>query len=226
MSYHFRRNIFSIEGNIGSGKSTLTKFLQIAQQELFTELSLSIIQEPVDDWKNQKDTNGESILGHFYNDPEKYSFAFQMNSFISRSHKIMEQLYDTVLVERSVFSDAYCFACLCYENNLMTEMEYLIYKKWFTWLTKSFNIKNTGVIYLRTDPDECYNRIQKRNRSEETQISREYLHQLHKKHDEWLMNGKNILVLDGNKDFLNDPNILKDYLDKIKQFIKSQIILQ
>lgn len=210
-------SIFSIEGNIGSGKSTLTKFLQ----EHFKNREIAILQEPVEEWKNTKDSNNKSILEHFYKDINKYAFSFQMNSFISRTEKIQQsKKYPVIIMERSVYSDSECFAKTCYENKQMTEIEYLIYKKWFNWLVNSFEINHKGHIYLRTDPDECFNRIHKRNRSEEAKIPKEYIHQLHKKHDEWLLNNKNILVLDGNKNFETDIKIRNELISKIEAFIK------
>ena len=75
--------IFSIEGNIGSGKSTLVKILK---EQLFTANGKKIIflQEPVDEWESIKDESGESILEKFYSNQQKYAFSFQMMAYISR----------------------------------------------------------------------------------------------------------------------------------------------
>ena len=62
--------IFSIEGNIGSGKSTLVKILQEKCPHFIYML------EPVDEWAEVKDSAGENILTKFYRDQEKYSFSF------------------------------------------------------------------------------------------------------------------------------------------------------
>lgn len=51
-------------------------------------------------------------------------------------------------LERSVFSDRYCFATNCFENNLMTEIEWNIYKDWHSWTTKTFGISLDAFIYV------------------------------------------------------------------------------
>ena len=70
-------------------------------------------------------------------------------------------------MERSVYSDYYCFAKIVFENGSMTEIEYNIYKRWFHWLTNSFSIQSSRYIYIRTDPNVCYERVKKRARSAE-----------------------------------------------------------
>ena len=57
--------IFSIEGNIGSGKSTLVKELQKRVRTIANK-PVVYVQEPVDEWDNIKDRQGETILKKFY----------------------------------------------------------------------------------------------------------------------------------------------------------------
>jgi deoxyadenosine/deoxycytidine kinase len=206
-----------LEANIGGGKTSFAERLKEFQNLLGFKIAL----EPVDEWLNTKDTSGKNILQHYYENPTKVSFAFQMNSFISRCKRLedFEHHKTDIIMERSVYSDYHCFAKTCFENKTMTEMEYIIYKKWFEWLTKSFNIQSSGYIYIRTTPEECLKRIEKRSRNSECSIPLEYLQTLHKKHDDWLLKDENVLVLDGNKNFLDDDKIFKDYLKQMIQFI-------
>ena len=216
-----RPTIVFVEANIGGGKTTFVRKM--------IEMGLSgveVLEEPVNDWIMTKDSNETNILQHYYNDQKKYSFAFQMNSFISRCEKLMTAVelphVNTIIMERSVFSDYYCFAQNCYESGLMTEIEYIIYKKWFHWLTKSFSIKCNKFIYIRTSPDECCRRIEKRARKEEDKIPLDYLEALHNKHEEWLLtelDKTNILVLDGHRDFETDNTVFMEYIEKIKTFV-------
>lgn len=215
-----RPTIVFIEANIGGGKTTFVRKM--------IEMGLSgveVLEEPVNDWILTKDSNEINILQHYYSDQKKYSFAFQMNSFISRCEKLMTAMelphVNTVIMERSVFSDYYCFAQNCYESGLMTEIEYIIYRKWFHWLTKSFSIKCNKFIYIRTSAEECYHRIEKRARKEEDKIPLDYLKALHSKHEEWLLtelDKSNILVLDGHRDFETDDEVFMEYIEKIKNF--------
>ena len=106
-----------------------------------------------------------------------------MNSFISRI-RVMEQRKDdnTVnFVERSIFTDKYCFAENCY--GMMDKIEYDICR-WHDWLQTAFDIAPNAYIYLKTDP-KISERIAK-SRDEEGGIPIEYLTTLHEKHNKWM----------------------------------------
>ena len=72
--------IISIDGNIGSGKSTALNFLK---DKYKYDNSIIFLEEPVDTWNEIKD-EGKTILGKFYENQEKYAFPFQMMAFITR----------------------------------------------------------------------------------------------------------------------------------------------
>ena len=88
------KNIF-IEANIGGGKSTFTRKLMQETQHYNYDFdpgkNTLLLLEPVDEWVNMKDSKGKNILEHYYEDSKKYSFSFQMNSFISRCEKLLEE---------------------------------------------------------------------------------------------------------------------------------------
>ena len=56
--------LISIEGNIGTGKSSLVRMLE--EKYKYTD-AIVFIQEPVNEWLNLKDTDGENILEKFIN---------------------------------------------------------------------------------------------------------------------------------------------------------------
>ena len=81
--------IIAIEGNIGSGKSTLVSKLE----EIFkNNTDYYFLQEPVSIWNTIKDENGVTILEKFYNETEKYAFQFQIMAYISRLSILREAL--------------------------------------------------------------------------------------------------------------------------------------
>ena len=80
--------IFSIEGNIGSGKSTLVKILK----EHYNDHDVVFLDEPVDVWQTIKYENWESYFSKFYADHDKYSFSFQLMAYVSRIAKLREIL--------------------------------------------------------------------------------------------------------------------------------------
>ncbi len=213
---------FFIEGNIGSGKSTLMEYLQTLED--YKIHKIKTLKEPVDEWKQfiDKDT-GKNVLDYFYSDPKRWGYLFQMNAFITRSKLIDEYKHqNTILMERSVYSDRYVFAKNCYEKGLITSIEWDTYLNWFQWLSNMLNLNGDAYIYLRTSPEKSYERIKKRNREEETDISYEYIKEIHMKHEEWLhKQSKHILILDG--DIENSQERLQDFAKKILNFIKNLI---
>jgi len=217
--------IYSIEGNIGSGKSTLVKLLK--QNLIKVEMTEIIyLQEPVEEWKNIKSRSGENIIEKFYSNQHKYSFSFQMMAYISRLSQLRKTIRNNpnaiIITERSVFTDRNVFAKMLYDADKIEEIDYTIYNKWFYEFISEIPI--AGVIYLDTKPTKCLERINKRNRDGET-ISLEYLANCKQYHDKWiceeekLVNKRNMLLLGGNEDFLDEPKSKQNILTKIKKFI-------
>ena len=122
--------VISIEGNIGSGKSTLLSHLK---QSLSAENVPQIIflQEPVDEWENIKDEQGNTMIQKFYGDQTKYSFSFQMMAYISRLALLKKSIEENpnaiVITERSLFTDKFVFAKMLYDSKKMESVEYQIY---------------------------------------------------------------------------------------------------
>ena len=73
--------IIAVEGNIGSGKSTLVQNLEL---KLSKNADICFLQEPVDEWDQIKDAEGKTMLEKYYGNQEKYAFSFQMMAYISR----------------------------------------------------------------------------------------------------------------------------------------------
>lgn len=201
--------MFFIEGNVGSGKST---FLRMLEKEGY-----KIILEPVDEWSELKNSDGKNLLQEFYGDQKRYAYTFQSIAFRTRVKNLKN--YNGELVERSVYTDKNVFARTCYESGKMNDIEWNDYCSWFNWLTESFNVKPSGFIYLRADPKISYERIKKRSRPGEETIPFEYLNELHTKHENWLMDEPNVLVIDVNEDFENNSEIFKNMIEKIKYFL-------
>ena len=213
-------SLIFVEGNIGTGKTTFVQFLE---QNLNPE-KYNIIYEPVDEWQKLKDSQGKNILEHFYEDQEKWAFAFQMNSFISRVKHIQDALKanpDKInIIERSVFTDKYCFAKNCYESGKINDIQYQIYNNWHKWLIDSFEIEPSGFIYLKATPDVCSQRIAKRSRNGESSIPIEYLTKLSESHDIWLNNEKNVLNVESEENMYEDSEKMEVLLKDFDEFIQ------
>ena len=193
-----------IEGNIGAGKSTLLNFIE-------KNFDCNISQEPVDEWMNLRDGN-ENILDKFYKDIDRWSFAFQMNCFISRTHQVKQLPRNQVnFIERSIYSDR-IFAVNCYNSGKMNKIEFDIYERWSKWLASELCDKIDAIIYLRSTPEVSAERIKERSRKSEEKIPLEYLKKLHRLHDEWLLDNRDIpvLILDADKINYNSKKVIND----------------
>ncbi len=222
--------IFFIEGNIGSGKSTFLENMQ--KSGLFKHAQY--IEEPVDVWKNTKDSNGTNILQHFYSDMERFCYTFQSFAFISRVTQLdrinnsVPGTTSIVFIERSVFCDRNVFAESCHETGLMTDIEWKIYNTWFDWMITKYNdiFKNACTIYLQTSPVTAMLRIEKRSRSEEQSIPLEYIELLHKKHEKWLVSSderdSNVIIVDAEKNLCMDSELRK-VMGQIASYLESKI---
>lgn len=178
--------LFSIEGNIGSGKSTLVNLLK----KEFTEISnipVHFVDEPVSQWEMIQSEEGKNMIELFYSDNKKYAFAFQMMAYISRLALLREAMIkypkDIIITERCLLTDYHVFAKMLHDNKSMLKEEYEIYKRWFHYFQQEIEI--TGIIYIRTDPEVAHARCLKRARPGET-ISLEYLTQCNENHEDWI----------------------------------------
>ena len=194
--------IISIEGNIGSGKSTVVNSLK----EFYKENGKSIIyflEEPVDEWVEIKDTSGKNIIEKFYENKERYSFSFQMMSYISRLAMLKRAIkycnengYKIIVCERSLQTDKNVFCQMLYDTMQIEEVEFQIYNKWFYEFISE--IPKIYYIYIHTNPQVAYERVIKRQRKGET-INLEYLETCSNYHDIWLREDeKSTILIDGN----------------------------
>ena len=132
---------FFIEGNIGSGKTTLMDYLNNLQS--YKDFKIKTLKEPVEEWKQFTDKEtGQNILDYFYKDSKRWGYLFQMNAFITRS-KLIDKYKNknVILMERSVYSDTFnVFAKNCYEKKLIKSIEWDTYTNWFEWLSNTLEL--------------------------------------------------------------------------------------
>ncbi|XP_043359139.1 deoxyguanosine kinase, mitochondrial isoform X3 [Dermochelys coriacea] len=235
----------SIEGNIAVGKSTLVRLLG----KTFPEWQIAT--EPVAKWQKVQASNTReasssqnfgNLLQMVYQEPSRWSYTFQIYSFMSRlkaqleplSEKLLKTQEPVQIFERSVYSDRYIFAKNLFELGHLAEIEWTIYQDLHTFLLQEFEdrIVLHGFLYLQATPKKCLERLHQRGRPEEKAIQLKYLEQLHTQHENWLVkkttevhfeNLRNapVLVLDVNNDFEDDPAEQEELMRKVKAFIKT-----
>ncbi|CAK9295225.1 unnamed protein product [Gordionus sp. m RMFG-2023] len=206
----------SIEGNIGSGKTSFTNYF-------LNNPNIQVFPEPIDKWRN---LCGHNLLDLYYADPVKWGFAFQM--FVQKS--LMDIIYKPTkcpykIIERSIYSAKYTFVENMHNKKTINDVEYLVYSEWFDFCSKVLPLKIDLIIYIRTDPIICYHRIKERGRIEETMISLDLLNELHELHESWLIKKYftdfdiPVLVLDGNQSnkFMEKhaSQVMKDMFENI-----------
>ena len=205
--------MFFLEGNVGTGKST---FLQHLEKD-----GNDVIYEPVEQWTSMINENNKNLLQEFYGNQPRWAYTFQSIAFRTRI-KNLENCKKNTIVERSIFTDRNVFAKTCHENAMMSSIEWNDYTDWFEWLSSQFNVNPSGYIYLQASPKISYERITKRSRSGEEDIPFDYLESLHAKHEQWLNNEPNVLILNVDEDFENNENKLQEMLIRVKTFINSK----
>lgn len=216
--------MYIVEGNIGAGKST---FLKLMQQYL---PQVNTVLEPVASWDSPE--HGSSLLQNFIQDSYRWSYTMETFTMMCR---VREHVYHQkrneplLLAERSVYSGHYVFSLNGYCQGFMTPQEWQMYLHYFNYLIPTMCRAPRGFVYLRTDPDVAYARIQKRARSSEAMITAEYLCQIHACHEDFLikklgvlseLRNVPVLLLDCNKDFEQDPIYAQELSRQLADFMK------
>lgn len=212
--------LVSFDGNIGSGKSTMMKkaheFYRNSENVIFAE-------EPIEKWNQIKDKNGTEMLKLFYQDQEKHAFKFQIMAFVSRLAGLREIVKANpgknivIITERSLYTDKEIFAKMLFDQGKMSVVEHQIYLTLFDEFASEFEVNK--VVYIRTDPVKCHERVHLRAREGEELIPLAYLEECHKYHEEFLDLERGLfkeqMVLDGNNDIYLNPGVADEWMRQI-----------
>ena len=199
--------IISIEGNIGSGKTTLTSMLAKHYN-----------------WEaNYEDADDNPYLNDFYEDMQRWSFNLQIYFLHNRFSKIQEirKSGKSVIQDRTIYEDAYIFAPNLNAMNLMLKRDFNTYNDLFNLINSVIQAPDL-LIYLRASVPTLVNQIQKRGREYEASIRLDYLNRLNERYEAWISTydaGK-LLIIDVDQN--NFPEKKED-LGKIIQKIDAEI---
>ena len=182
----------AIAGNIGSGKTTLTKML--AAHYGWIPRFESVDFNP--------------YLSDFYEDMERWSFNLQIYFLNKRFKDILEiSKSDKVIIQdRTIFEDARIFARNLHDMGLMSTRDFENYTDLFDLMMSLVGMPDL-LIYLRSSIPNLIAQIQKRGREYEKSIRIDYLTGLNEKYEEWIAGYKgNLLIVDAdNVKFGNRP---------------------
>ncbi len=193
----------AVAGNIGAGKSSLTKVLSdyFKWQPFF---------ERVDD---------NPYLSDFYIDMRRWSFNLQV-FFLSSRFKHQRQIEaapHSVVQDRSIYEDAEIFARNLYEMSLMSERDYRNYTELFSIMTSYLRPPHL-LVYLRASVPTLVGHIQQRGRAFENTIRIEYLQRLSQLYEDWIDRydfGPKLIVDVDELDFVNSDEDQHEIIARI-----------
>lgn len=203
-----KKYFIAVAGNIGAGKSSLTKLLsaQFGWKPFFE----SVADNP--------------YLGDFYADMTRWSFNLQVY-FLSnrfRSHKAITEGPESVILDRVIYEDAEIFARNLYEIGKMNERDYTNYVELYNVMTEYLRPPDL-LIYLRANVDTLLKQISLRGRDFEQRIPREYLEQLNGHYENWTRNyklGPLLTIESDSLDFVNRKSDLERVVKMIGKRLK------
>ena len=185
----------AIAGNIGSGKTTLTKLL--AARYGWTPRF-----EPVDN---------NPYLEDFYHDMNRWSFNLQVYFLNKRFKEVVEisKSTDTIIQDRTIYEDACIFAPNLHDQGYMSDRDFKNYTDLFN-LMMSLVKKPQLMIYIRSSIPTLVKHIEKRGRDFEKSIRIDYLTGLQKRYDDWLSTyDGELITIDG--DIINFEDSKEDF---------------
>ena len=193
----------AVAGNIGAGKTTLTKLLAKHYK-----------------WESQlEDVVDNPYLDDFYNQMERWSFNLQVYFLNSRFRQVLQirKSGKEIIQDRTIYEDAHIFAPNLHAMGLMTNRDFENYRSLFD-LMESLVQGPDLLIYLRSTIPNLVEQIHKRGRDYENSISIDYLSRLNERYEAWIHGydkGK-LLIIDVDKlDFVANPEDLGSIINKI-----------
>ncbi len=191
----------AIAGNIGSGKTTLTKML--AKRYGWTPHF-----EPVDN---------NPYLADYYEDMSRWSFNLQIYFLNKRFRDVVEisRSNETVIQDRTIFEDARIFAPNLHDMGLMSDRDFDNYTDLFDLMISLVKLPDL-LIYIRSSVPNLVGHIQKRGREYEQTIRLDYLKGLNRRYEEWIKDYKgHLMIVDG--DHVNFESNPEDFLKVTSQ---------
>lgn len=175
----------AIAGNIGSGKTTLTRML--AARYGWTPKYESVDFNP--------------YLSDFYDDMSRWSFNLQIYFLNKRFKDVVDisKNSETIIQDRTIYEDAKIFAPNLHDMGLMSSRDFDTYSDLFDLMMSLVKMPDL-LIYLKSSIPNLVSQIQKRGREYEKTIRIDYLTGLNERYDKWIDSYKgHLLVIDADK---------------------------
>jgi len=195
-------NYIAIEGNIGSGKTSLAN-------KIGDDYNAKLVLERFAD---------NPFLPKFYADEERYAFPLEMSFLADRYHQLTDDLAQFDLFKNFIVSDYFIFKSLIFAQVTLPKEEYSLYRKMFDIMYKEIS-KPDVYVFLYQNTDRLIENIKKRGRDYEQNIQADYLDKIHKGYLQFIKSKEelNTLMIDVSElDFVNNES---DYRIVLKQIL-------
>ena len=198
------KKYLTIAGNIGAGKSSLSKALG-------DYFGWEVFYERVDD---------NPYLSDFYNDMRRWSFNLQV---FFLSHRFNHQQYisdapHSIIQDRSIYEDAEIFARNLYEMDLMSPRDFDNYTELYKIMISYLQAPDL-LVYLRASVPTLVRHIQGRGRAFESNIRIDYLRRLEMHYENWIEDydlGPKLIVDVDDVDFVNNEDDYQQVISRIE----------
>jgi len=183
-------NYIAIEGNIGSGKTSLAK-------KIGDDFNAKLVLERFAD---------NPFLPKFYEDKERYAFPLEMSFLADRYHQLTDDLAQFDLFKNFIVSDYFIFKSLIFSQITLSKEEFNLYRKIFDIMYKEISKPNIYV-YLYQSTERLLENIKKRGRPYEQNIKPDYLEKIHQGYHNFIKTKEhlNTLIIDVSEiDFVNN----------------------
>ena len=171
-------NYIAIEGNIGAGKTTLSKMLG-------DDFNAKLVLERFAD---------NPFLPKYYADMDRYAFPLEMSFLADRYQQLSDDLAQFDLFKNFIVSDYYIFKSLIFAQVSLPKEEYVLYRRMFDIMYKEI-AKPDLYIYLYQNTNRLLENIKKRGRDYEQNITPEYLDKIHQGYSNFIKTEQNLNTL-------------------------------
>lgn len=197
-------NYIAIEGNIGSGKTSLA-------HKIGDDFNAKLVLERFAD---------NPFLPKFYADEERYAFPLEMSFLADRYHQLTDDLAQFDLFKNFIVSDYFIFKSLIFAQVTLPKEEYSLYRKMFDIMYKEI-AKPDVYVFLYQNTERLIENIKKRGRSYEQNIQPDYLEKIHKGYLSFIKSQESLnpLIIDVSElDFIESESDYRSILNTILEF--------
>lgn len=207
MKIEKKNYLIGIAGNIGVGKTTLTR--NLAERLKWKSYFESVIDNP--------------YLDDFYHDMRRWSFNLQIY-FLAHRFRTQKEIADSgypAVQDRTIYEDVEIFARSLYEQGYMSERDHYTYRDLFNNMV--YFLPNPDlIIYLKASVKTLLLRIKHRGRDFERSISPDYIEYLNVTYEKWIREARqkfDILTVNADKvDFLREDDKFEELVNKVREY--------